>query len=177
VTTGLAPDLIEPVIGFRQWRLLDDGLWSLNCDERWRAAVFAARCLVAEHGDEPPPVGGCSCGVYAWYTPPPRGASAATREYVTGAVVLWGAIEAHATGMRAQYCRIVALSLPLFARKREQVVAVARRLGVAAVPHRGLRGVAIQHGAPLPSALRPRTVPGLVLPWSGAPAAPRRRPR
>jgi hypothetical protein len=151
-----APDLIEPVIGFRQWRMAEEGLLSIASDEIWREANLVARCLVGRHPQEASPVSACSCGVYAWYEPCPRTASAPTRDYVAGAVILWGPIELHATGMRAQHCRIVALALPLSRwGKRDRVVDVARRLGVPAVRHRDLKTAARQHGAPVGVELRP----------------------
>jgi hypothetical protein len=151
-----APDLIEPVIGFRQWRLAGKGLLSIAFDERWREANLVARCLAGRHPLEGSPVSTCSCGVHAWYEPCPRTASVLTREYVAGAVLLWGAIELHATGMRAQHCRIVALALPLSRwGKRDRVVDVARHLGVPAVRHRDLKTIARQHGAPVGAELRP----------------------
>jgi hypothetical protein len=154
--SGRAPDLIAPVIGFRQWRLIDDGLSSLTREVRWPGGTLTARCDAGGHGHEPPPAADCSCGIYAWYAPSPRTASAGTPDYVTGAVVLWGAIELHATGMRAERCRIVALALPLSRwRKRDRLLRVARRLEVPAVPHRALWTVARDHGATIPRALRP----------------------
>jgi hypothetical protein len=152
-----APDLIEPVIGYRQWRVAEASLMSLTCDETWRAPILVARCHAEiDHPQEAPPASGCSCGIYAWYQPCPRTASAGTRDYVAGAVVLWGAIELHASGMRAQHCRIVALTLPLSRwGKRDRVVDVARHLGVPAVRHRHLRAVASEQGLPLPTGLRP----------------------
>jgi hypothetical protein len=149
-----APDLIDPVIGFRQWRLTDAGLCSLRWDEVWDEPTRVAGCRASGHPDRSAPAGECSCGIYAWYAPSPRTASAA--DYVTGAVVLWGAIELHATGMRAQHCRIVALALP-FSRwaKRERLVDTARRLGVPAVPYRRLSRLAGDHGASIPREMRP----------------------
>jgi hypothetical protein len=164
---SLAPDFIEPVIGFRQWRLAGDELCSLNCDERWTTATREAHCLVADHGDETAPVGDCTCGLYAWYVPRPRTSAAGTRDYVSGAVVLWGEIEMHVTGMRAQFCRVVALELPLYGRKRARVLAAARALGVAAVPHRALRAAAAEHGAELTQTQHPRSVPVVAGPWPG----------
>jgi hypothetical protein len=153
-----APDLIEPVVGFRQWRLGGQGLRSIVCDETWREATLVARCLAGGHPEEAAPATACSCGVHAWYELTPRTASAAS-DYVAGAVLLWGAIELHATGMRAQHCRIVALALPLSRwGKRRRVVDVAQRLGVPAVRHRDLRAVARQHGAPVATDLRPAAV-------------------
>jgi hypothetical protein len=151
-TLEAAPDLIEPVIGFRQWRLVGDSLRSLTCDEVWLDAYKEARCHL--HTARAAPVGDCTCGVHAWYEPPPRTAS--TAQYVAGAVILWGAIELHVTGMRAQFCRIVGLALPLSRwGKRERLLAAARGLGVAVVPSRQLRAVANRHGSAVPSALRP----------------------
>jgi hypothetical protein len=83
-----APDLIEPVIGYRQWRVAEGGLVSIACDEVWREPTLDARCRVGGHPQETSPVSGCSCGVHAWYAPCPRTASAPTRDYVAGAVVL-----------------------------------------------------------------------------------------
>jgi hypothetical protein len=151
-----APDLIEAVIGFRQWRLADDGLRSIACDELWYGPEMVARCRADGHPLHAAPASDCSCGVYARYEPCPRTGSAGTRDYVAGAVVLWGAIELHATGMRGEYCRIVALALPLSRwGKRERVQRVAREFGVLAVPSRALRKVAAEHGAPVPRSLRP----------------------
>ena len=155
-----APDLIEPVIGFRQWRMASEGLLSITCEEKWPEATLVARCLASRGGDCHPqhaaPVSACSCGIHAWYKPCPRTASAPTRDWVAGAVVLWGAIELHGSGMRAQHCRIVALALPLSCwGKRRRLVEVARRLGVPAVRHCDLEAIASSHGAPVPMALRP----------------------
>jgi hypothetical protein len=155
-----APDLIEPVIGFRQWRMAGEGLLSIGCDERWPEATLVARCRAGAnsgaHPDQVAPVLDCSCGMHAWYEPCPRTASAATRDWVAGAVAMWGAIELHGSGMRAQHCRIVALALPLSRwGKRERLVDMARRLGVPAVCHRDLKIVAARHGAPVPVGLRP----------------------
>ena len=151
-----APDLVAPVIGFRQWRLAADGLRSIGFEEMWRQPVVVARCLVGGHPQETPPASHCSCGIYAWYDPCPRTASAPTRNHVAGAVVLWGAIELHRSGMRAQYSRIVALALPLSRwAKHDRVVETARRFGIPAVRHRELGGLAAQHGAPVPTELRP----------------------
>lgn len=153
-----APDLIEPVIGFRQWRVGGRELRSIVCDQTWREADLVARCLAGAHPEQAAPASACSCGIHAWYDPSPRTASAAS-DYVTGAVLLWGAIELHTIGMRAQHCRIVALALPLSRwGKRRRVVDVAGRLGVPAVRHRDLRAVARRYGSPVATDLRPSAV-------------------
>lgn len=155
-----APDLIAPVVGFRQWRMGPTGLLSVTCDEEWPHTSMTARCLAGRHPRLQAPASACSCGIYAWYTPCPRTASAPTWDYVAGAVVLWGAVELHASGMRAQRCRIVALVLPLSRwRKRDRLVGIAERLGVPAVRHHDLKMVADRHGASIPAAMRPRPLP------------------
>ena len=146
-----APDLFRPLVGFRHWRLASGGLRSLVCDVAWPAATLTARCHAGGHHTHPP-VGECSCGIYAWYRPCPVRHS----EVVAGAVVLWGDVELHTGGMRAQHCRVVALALPLSrGRKRRRVCAVAERLGVPVVPHRALTRVVHALGAPVPDALKP----------------------
>ena len=114
------------------------------------------------------PAKDCSCGVYAYYDPCPRTASAATPDLIGGAVVVWGRIEAHIYGMRGEHARIVALELPLSrGRKRRAVIEAAELLGVPAVPHRSLKAVALEHGAVLQPALRPKkTVTRAANVWS-----------
>jgi hypothetical protein len=152
---GVAPDLATAVVGFRQWRLHGSELWALRGTARWRRGVQTARCEEGAH-DGPAPAKGCSCGIYALYGPTPRGASAATPDLVAGAVTLWGQIELHAHGMRAQHAMVVALALP-FSRgdKRRWVLAAADALEVPAVPARALKASALQHGAMIPRRMRP----------------------
>ena len=153
---GPAPDLIVALVGFRQWRLANGVPYSVYDGAPWRQAGITARCDRG-HGPEEVPAKDCSCGVYAYYDPCPRTASAATPDLIGGAVVVWGRIEAHAYGLRSRHARVVALELPLSrGRKRRAVVEVAELLGVPAVPHRSLKAVALEHGAVLQPALRPK---------------------
>ncbi len=157
-TDGAAPDLITAVIGFRQWRLRGTELWPLRANDRWLRGVQTAHCDRAiDHG--PAPAKGCTCGIHAWYLPPPRGASAATTDLVAGAVALWGTIELHAHGMRAQYAMVVALALP-FSRgdKRRRIIAAAAALEVRAVPARKLQAEALEHGELIPGWMIPPDV-------------------
>jgi hypothetical protein len=152
-----APDLIHPVVGFRLWRLEDGALWSPYAGERWSRGCQTARSRAAsgrEHAG-PAPAHACTCGFYASYVPCPRLASACTDDLVGGAVVLWGRIELHATGLRAQYAMVVALALP-FSRwaKRRRILAVADALEVETVPARELAATASEHGAAIPRELR-----------------------
>jgi hypothetical protein len=153
-----APDLVETVIGFRQWRIHDGALWSAYSEDPWRRGVNVARCHVdgASHA-EGAPGHDCSCGIHAWYRPCPPLASPATSTLVAGAVALWGEIELHSSGMRAQYGMVVALVRPVLCRaKRREVIRMAAALEVEAVPARRLEAVALHHGSPVPQALRPR---------------------
>ncbi|HEY1714341.1 MAG TPA: hypothetical protein VGG07_15660 [Solirubrobacteraceae bacterium] len=150
---GSAPDLITAVIGFRQWRLRGDELWSFRADEPWHRGVHTARCGVQAHVA---PANGCTCGIYAWYSPVPRGASALTADLVAGAVALWGQIELHAHGMRAQHAMIVALALPYsWGAKRRRIRTAAEMLDVSAVPARRLKATALAHGEVIPRPMRP----------------------
>jgi hypothetical protein len=151
-----APDLADPVVGFRQWRLTDGRLRSLYSGVRWQGRELRARCALDGRHFHESPANACSCGIYAYYDPCPRTASAGTRELIAGAVVLWGRLELHARGMRAQYARVVALELPFSrGRKRSELERVAQRLDVPVVPHRKLAAVASLYGLPLESRMRP----------------------
>jgi hypothetical protein len=155
-----APLLVRPVIGFRQWRLRDGVLHSMWTDDRWDGGVLRARCRAetfdAPVGPNPAPESDCNCGVHAWHRQVPLGASGLVGDLVAGAVALWGEVEVHATGMRGERGKIVALALPLGrGRKRLELAVAAGELGVDLVPHRHLLAAAMAHGAPVPHALRP----------------------
>ncbi|MFZ0089500.1 MAG: recombinase family protein [Solirubrobacteraceae bacterium] len=165
----VAPDLIEPIVGFRHWRLVDGALTSMFSRTRWETSQMTARCPVGRHDPVQTPAPGCTCGIYAYYDPCPR-TSASTRDLVGGAVVVWGRIEAHSTGLRAEHARVVGLDLPLTrGAKRRMVTEIAEHLGVPVIAHRRLASAARAHGSPLPVAMRPprarvRATP--VDPWS-----------
>ena len=152
----VAPDLVVPLVGFRQWRLTAEALTSVYDGAPWLEGRITARCD-GGHSPTDVPAKDCSCGVYAYYDPCPRTASATTPDLIGGAVVVWGRIEAHAYGMRGKHARIVALELPLSrGRKRRAVIEAAELLGVPAVPHRSLKAVALEHGEVLRPAFRPK---------------------
>jgi hypothetical protein len=150
-TSLSAPDLVRPLIGFRQWRLHDGALYSIWTDDPWRGGLLRARCRGSFNcyaGMRAAPDPDCTCGVYAWHRQVPLGASP-TRDLVAGAVALWGALEIHAAGMRAEFARIVTLALPVTrASKRLELAIAAGELGVDLVPHRHLVAAAMAHGTP-----------------------------
>jgi hypothetical protein len=153
---SVAPDLVVPLIGFRQWRITDGALASVYDGTPWPDGRLTARCDRG-HTPDQVPANDCSCGVYAYYDPCPRTASAMTPDLIGGAVVVWGRIEAHIYGMRGERARIVALELPWSrGRKRRAVIEAADLIGVPAVPHRSLKAVALEHGEVLATSLRPK---------------------
>jgi hypothetical protein len=153
-----APDLIEPVIGFRAWRLDDDFLLSPSTDEWWPPGTeLAARCLRGTHG-EPAPAHDCDCGIYAYYAAYTSATWYATRpgDSIPGAVLAWGQIEASYAGMRAQFARLLCLGLPPWAdrARKRHIYAEATRLGIQVTPLKDLARVAASAGQPIPAILR-----------------------
>jgi hypothetical protein len=149
-----APDLVEPVIGYRHWRIDDGALWSPFAAYRWVRGVNVARCTL-DAGHPELPGHACTCGLHAWYRPCPR-LGYATPDLVGGAVAMWGDIEVHPTGVRAQYATVVALVLPLSrTSKRRRLMDIADALEVDLVPARQLTAVAAHHGLPLGAGLLP----------------------
>jgi hypothetical protein len=151
-----APDLVEPVIGFRAWRILDDRLLSPYIPCRWDGPVMHAACfdanrrltfgrgwLGAPHASPHP---ACKCGIYAYHRP---GAQAyfGEWEWVEGIVSVWGRIEAHADGLRAEHARVEALA---------GRPAITARLGADLVERDELAAAAADYGAPLPPSLLPK---------------------
>jgi hypothetical protein len=176
----VAPDLGEPVIGYREWVLIGDEILSPLARTPWREAVMRAECLpscraarglwrgATEHAG-PAPDPACVCGIYALFTPPRR-RGRERLALVHGAVALSGRIEVHRRGMRAELARIVAIGLPASRRQpHDALVQVAERLDVEAVQTRELEAVALAHGRPL--------APGLIPDPSAAEGARRGRLR
>jgi hypothetical protein len=161
-----APDLLAPVVGYRAWRILGDRLLSPYIPCRWDGPLMHAACFPANRrlvfgdgwvdGHHASPHPECQCGIYAYHRP---GAQAyfGEFEWTEGIVTVWGRIEAHAKGLRAEHARVEALALPdqRTSARREAIEAIAARLGVPAVPRASLETVATEFGAPLPPSLLP----------------------
>lgn len=162
-----APDLIEPVVGFRAWRMVGGQLMSPYIPCRWQGRVMHAECWPANRTlfkgvgwlDEPheSPHAECQCGVYAYHRP---GVQAYYGEWLwtEGVVTVWGRLEAHRDGLRAAHAQIEALAHPPRnePERRAAVERVATALDVPLVPRAELAAEADRHGAPLPGGLLPR---------------------
>jgi hypothetical protein len=151
-----APDLIEPLVGFRNWRVDGDALVSPYTPVAWREAVMCARCLADGHHRAPHP--SCGCGLSAYREPQTRFAIVDFRG-VCGIVSLWGHVEAHADHVRAEYARVEALALyrGWSERQRAAVRAIAGDLRADLVDLWGQREAAAAYGVPL------SVVPGAAL--------------
>jgi len=157
--TGDVPLLPGEVLGYRAWRMGDDGLVSyvaIHPDARtaWTPGVVAAAC----RHDHQAPHPGCTCGLHACYEPPDpcRDGGFGRNHAVYGAVVAWGAIDTTSTDFRAQYARIVCLA---FWRMQtwhhtELIRELAGRHGVRCVELDELAGVAREYAGEIPAQLR-----------------------
>jgi hypothetical protein len=157
---------IRPIIGYREWVLVGDDLLSPLARVPWRAGPMQAECLLSCRGaqglwrtasthPESAPAPGCVCGIYALFAP----GKPKFRERLAvarGAVVLWGRIELHQRGMRAEFARIVTLALPSSRGHAAAIRHVAELLDVEAVPAKELAAAARAHGEPLEPTLIPR---------------------
>jgi hypothetical protein len=163
---SVAPDLAEPVVGFRAWRMVDGLLLSPYIPCRWDGPVMHAECWPANRallfgrgwlsGEHESPHPDCRCGIYAYHRPG-RQTYFGEFEWTEGVVTVWGRIEAHADGLRAEHARVEALALPS-ARERDRhrsARVIAERLGVPLVGRGGLEEAAAAFGAPLPAGLLP----------------------
>jgi hypothetical protein len=146
-----APDLIEPIVGFRNWRVIDGVLTSPYAGSEWHEPLMCGRCLVRGH---PAPQPDCDCGVSAYHEPQLRFSTVDFRG-VSGIVTLWGRVEVHEDRMRAEFARIEALALygRWSARQRGAVTTIARQLGVDLVDVHEQAAAAAAYGAALPPEL------------------------
>lgn len=100
------PDGMEPLVGWRYWRVEGSALTSLTRSVYWPARNrYEADCrLVARHGAVP--AAGCHCGIYAAKTLDTLKELATPNvrlPLVVGKVALWGRVIPAERGYRAQY--------------------------------------------------------------------------
>jgi hypothetical protein len=163
-----APDLVEPVVAFRTWRVADGALVSPYLPARWDGGVAEARCvrgdpdrfrhvsgLLADEHVSPHPA--CRCGIHAYLEPRSAVAGIDFRR-VLGLVAVWGLVELHPEGLRAQFARVVALGAsPAWSGwQRRDVEAIAARLGVPLLAEDALGPAASEFGSPVPERMRRR---------------------
>lgn len=127
----VTPDVAEPIRGYRLWRTGGFSLFSTAMRDRWEAQpMYMATCLNRMTlGIRPPPLRrtphitphpDCHCGLYSWQKPAALvhyGRDAlrlCTYEpkFICGAVDMWGHVEQHTWGYRAQYVRIAEFYAP-----------------------------------------------------------------
>jgi len=155
------PDFVEPVVAYRKWRIVDGRLRSLYMPVFWTEAERRAECRFAPStgpgaGTAPhmAPDPTCVCGIYASHKPDYQFPTIDFRG-VTGVVTVWGSIEVHADGLRAEYARVEALALyeRWTIRQLDGVRIVAEQLGVDLIQLDQLETAAGQYGARLPEDL------------------------
>jgi hypothetical protein len=160
-----APDLIEPIVGFRNWRIYRTGptsneLCSPYFPVPWRERVVRAECRRWRSPEEllesphTAPDAGCGCGIRAYHAPLDD-FSKVDYQAVSGIVTVWGRIEIGPDEMRAERARVEALALyhRWSRRQTEAVRATAAALGVDLVDLRDLGAAAAGYGAPPPATL------------------------
>ena len=162
---GRLPDLIEPIVGFRNWRVFRTGpaagvLSSPYLPVLWSEPVVRAECrrwrspedLLREPHPAPHP--DCGCGIRAYQTPTGDFSKVDYRA-VSGIVTLWGRIEIDRGEMRAELARIEALAVYGRQSRRQQdaVREIGSNLGADIVDLHELDVAAATYGAPPPPSL------------------------
>jgi hypothetical protein len=152
-----APDLIEPIVGYRAWRTIateravrlfpitaaDDDVGVSEWEGAWSRWVRAS-CPTRDEVAHLAPDEGCSCGFYAMKTPDavakftvmnevhPDADHALSNGVVFGRVKLAGKVIEHETGYRAERARIAEL-IPTTT-DGGVTLSIARRLGIPVGP-------------------------------------------
>jgi hypothetical protein len=149
----VVPDAIDPVVGWRSWRVRDGGdgfvLVSASRDAPWPPGATLAAACEAGH---PAPCGACTCGIYAAREPGPAveylapHVKAAERivtpeilgydaVLAVGLVALWGSVIVCEWGWRAQYAYPRELFVPAAVkhyRRRRRLVEIFDSEAIAA---------------------------------------------
>jgi hypothetical protein len=171
---------LEPIVGYRYWRIIEDplssrtvALRSMFMDVCWGVGpgVYTeARCLAAsrplcfsppeQEWRHRPPDERCDCGLYAWTSVDRASAypQCFTTNYsqepprVLGAIVGAGTILIHDKdgGFRAQRARPVALAHPREPAWEPMVAWLTRTMAIPCVPEERLEWVAREFGQLLP---------------------------
>jgi len=118
-----APDYVSPIVGYRVWLCDGGGLKSLT-GEPWfpnRPIVAACNAITVgtiangtrgAHNPKDAPQAQCTCGVYAAKSLAHLRSAGYWRYGIRGEVNLWGTVEEHELGWRAQFAYPKVLFLP-----------------------------------------------------------------
>ena len=110
-----APDLLEPLIGFRWWhREASERLISPLRLCEWIPGTNEAKCRPAAHEQvtsHSAPHPDCHCGIYAYHC---FSDLQTELDYhfphaIPGVIALWGIVQAYAGGLRGQYAQLLAV--------------------------------------------------------------------
>ena len=152
--TERSPDLFEPVLGVRFWRVsAAGGLRCLVGRELWLPGVNTATCWRRHHQA---PSRLCDCGFNALHRLP-ESDDERHRGTILGAIAAWGQIDVHRRGFRAQHASVIALAEGGVARppSRRRLLRAAERYSVPLVPSGSLSAVAMGSARPLDPVLLP----------------------
>lgn len=143
------PDLIEPVIGFRVWKLLDGKLYSPLQTHCWVPGANTAYC---RRGGTPPSCHS-ACGLYAQHQVKSLGPELRAVG-VIGAVQAWGVLETHSMGFRAEHARPILLTYSPYAsaRQHQRLRETARYYQLEVVAEAELEARAAGYGTQVGSA-------------------------
>jgi hypothetical protein len=152
---NVAPDLIDPVLGFRAFEVGPDCLlrspWASSWV--WRPGAVTARCRqtrLTGWVTHAAPGRNCTCGLYAYNELDQRLLEGA---WCVGAIAAWGEMELHPSGFRTQHACVVALAAApgVGLADRELISRTAERYGLSTVPVRKLAEEGLLHARPVSS--------------------------
>lgn len=105
----------QPLIGFRSWRIDDEGILPVSASPRWRPGINTARCgLDSDIKDDEsvPHEHPCHCGFNAWFYPEDEHKESSfyrTPECISGAIAGAGKIQLHSKGFRSKEAQVLCL--------------------------------------------------------------------
>jgi hypothetical protein len=158
---NVAPDFVEPVIGWRAWHAADDGLrarlssvvYKTTWPARWPLVAECRRSKIPvwpfnRNAHDEAPHTGCACGIHAAtmitvrsYLP--NHLSMADTVPVIGRVRLWGVVHEYDRGWRASHAYPECLYLPIVELDPERAARLVDDLGVYGVPVRAIGAATI----------------------------------
>ncbi len=145
MSTG-APDALEPILGWRVWRLSDGLLCPLSAHAAgaWTPGVNEARCHMYSTRHRAPG-SNCVCGFNALHHLPDeyRG----DPRYVIGTIAAWGEVDVYRTGFRSQFACVLGLlaAAPAGSSQRRAIEAAAERYAVPALEREDLAAHSVRH--------------------------------